>query len=97
LPRVGAFEPAEAEPLFRHQPVAGLVGRLHRGDHVALADPRQVGAINDLRMLDPPAAVETIFRVQPLVRADDLRIGCIADGVRRNLKTARCRIIRERA
>ena len=41
LPRIGAFQPRRIESLLRHQPVARLVGRLHRRDDVRPADPGQ--------------------------------------------------------
>ena len=59
--------------------------------------PRQVRAIDDLRMFDPPAAVRAIFAVQPFIGADDLRVGGVADRVRRDLETVRRRRVVQRA
>ena len=58
------------------------------------SDARQVRAVDDLRMLDPPAPVRPIFAVQPFVGADDLRVGGIANGVRGDLEPAcRCGVL----
>ena len=44
--------------------------------------------IDDLDMLDPPAAVARIFLAELLVGADHLRVGGIADGVDGDLEAA---------
>ena len=60
--------------------------RLHRGDDVRLGDPRQVGGVDQLDMLDPEAAVAGEGRAGTLISGNDHRIGGIADRVGRDLQ-----------
>ena len=54
---------------------------------MAAPDPWKVGAVDDLRMLDPPAAIGPIFAVELFVDADHLRVRGIADGMGRELES----------
>ena len=55
------------------------------------SEARNVGRIDDLEMLDPPAPVVAVLLRQRLVDGDDLRIGGIADRVGRDLEARRGR------
>ena len=87
LPGVGALEPRRVQARFGHRPVAGLVGRLHRGDDPGLGDARDVGRIDHLDMLDPPAAVALEALAEVLIGRDHLRVGGIADRMDGGLET----------
>jgi len=86
-PSIGAFKPRRVEALFCHQPVAGLVGWLHRGDDAGSGHSRNVRRVDDLDMLDPPAAVAGVGLGKLFEGPDDLCIGGVADGVDSQLET----------
>ena len=67
LPSISAGEAVRSKALLGHQPVARLMGWLHRGDDAGRGEARDVGWINDLEMLDPPAPVAAILLGQYLV------------------------------
>ena len=85
-PGIGAAEPLEPHPRLGHQPVRGLVGRLHRGDGAVAGEARQVRRIDDLGMLDPPAPVAGIGGGKLLDRIEQGGVGLIADRVDRDLE-----------
>ena len=90
LPGIGAFEAVGAEPLLGHQPVAGLMGRLHRGDDARrrrCAEGRRRSTIWACSIRQRRS--RAVFLSQLLVGADDLRIGRIADRVGRDLEAVR--------
>ena len=60
LPRIGASEAVGPKAGFRHQPVARLVRRLHRGDDPSRCEPRNVRRIGDLEMLNSPTPLGTV-------------------------------------
>ncbi len=74
------------QPRLGHAPVRGFVRRLHRGDGAILAETRQVRRIDDLGMLDPPAAVALIGLGEFVDGVEHLRIGGVANGVDRDLE-----------
>ncbi len=80
-PGIGTAEPVHAHPRFGHQPVGGLVGRLHRGDDRVAPEARQVRRVDDLGMLDPPAPVAFVGVRQFLDRGQQFGIGGVADRV----------------
>lgn len=60
--------------------------RLHRGDHAVLAEPGEVGGIDVLGMLDPPAPITLVGAGQLADRVERHGVGGIADGVDRDLE-----------
>ena len=87
-PGIGALEARRVEALFGHQPIAGLVGRLHRGDDPRLGDARDVGGVDHLDMLDPPAALRPPFARHLLEDGDYLFVGGVANCMDRELVPA---------
>src|SRR3546814_1987081 len=60
--------------------------RLHRGDDAALAEAREIGGVDDLRVLDPPAAIALVGVRHRLDRIERLGVGLVADRVDRDLE-----------
>ena len=60
--------------------------RLHRGDDAVAGEARQIGRIDDLGMLDPPAPVAPIGGGKLLDRVEQSGIGLVADRVDRDLE-----------
>jgi hypothetical protein len=63
------------------------VDALHRGDHAELAEARDVGGVEVLRVLDAPAQVLAVRRRPrtPLEDVERLAVGAVADGVHAEL------------
>ena len=85
-PGVGPAEPLRSKPHLRHAAVGCLVDGLHRRDDAAATEAGNVGDVDDLRMLDPPAPVAGVGPRQLLDSAQHLRVGGVADRVHRELE-----------
>ncbi len=70
-----------AEKSIRHFVIARRVNRLHRCNHTERAEPRKVGRMQVLRVLDAKRRVES-FVAQFLVHVQNLAIRAVADGMR---------------
>src|SRR2546430_404331 len=55
LPGVSPGKSLHSEAAWREKEIADCVRRLHRRNHAELGEPRKVGEIENLRVLDSPA------------------------------------------
>ena len=62
------------------------MNRLHRGNDAIFSKLLQIGGINDLDMFNPPALITLVGFGQFLNRADDFRIGGVANGMNGGLE-----------
>src|SRR5215471_13960961 len=94
LPGVRACQPIDSEPSRREKQIADRMRGLHRWDYTKFSEPRDVGWIHNLRVLDTPAPVANLSFVwrhvfeRLLVKIENKPVGAIADRVRFYLDTA---------